>query len=1076
MGGIQPSRSLRTGFAVGSTTSTLNSKLNYFNWTADSETKQSYPAPNMGVVQWVAKCQSSSTGADIFNAICSTTDGGVVAAGYYSAGGSLTAYNANGTTFSTTLLPFNNGYDSFLVKYSSAGTVQWIAKCQTSVAADDQFNAICSTTDGVVAAGVYPSSSAALTAMNATGTSFSTTLLQSNTGTDPFLVKYTLAGTVQWIAKCQSSNTFADHFKAICSTTDGGVVAAGYYDSAGSSLSAYNATYTAFSTTLLNTNTGIDPFLVKYSSAGVVQWIAKCQTSSQGSGDDYFNTICSTTDGGVVVAGYYDSLNTLTARNADATNFSTTLLVSVTGEDPFMVKYSLAGTVQWIAKCQSSSTSNDRFTSICSTTDGGVVAAGFYTSSGTLTARNADATSFATVLPATSTNQDPFLVKYSSAGTVQWIAKCQSSSTGNDWFNAICSTTDGGVVAAGYYTSTGTLTARNADLTNFATVLPATSTSNDSFLVKYSSTGVVQWIAKCQTSGSISDQFNAICSTSDGGVVAAGVYDTSGNTLTAFHANGIPFGMVLPASNTGNDVFLVKYSAVPGDVQTPPPTGAVQWIAKCQSSGSDQFNGVCSTSDGGIVATGYYNSTGSLTAYNANLTAFTTTLLASTTGNDPFIVKYSSVGAVQWIAKCQSSGNDDILAICSTTDGGVVAAGYYATPSGPLTAKNADGTNFSTTLMASSNGEDPFIVKYNSTGTVQWIAKCKSTSTGNDQFKGICSTSDGGVVACGYYTGSIEAYNATNTAFGTSLSAANNGIDPFLVKYNSGGAVQWIAKCQSNGAVDDLCNSICSTTDGGVVAAGYVDSGFTLTAFNATYTAFGTTLMASGTGVDPFLVKYRSDGVVQWIAKCQSISTVTDVFNAICSTTDGGVVAAGYYNSSNSLTAYNATSTAFTTTLLQTSSGNDPFLVKYSSAGTVQWIAKCQSSSINSDLFNAICSTTDSGIVAAGSYNSTGSLTAYNATYTAFATTLLASTTSDDPFLVKYSSAGTVQWIAKCQSSSTGNDTFSAICSTTDGGVVAAGYYNSAGTLTARNTDGTNFSTTLPATSTSTDPFLVKFY
>jgi roadblock/LC7 domain-containing protein len=188
------------------------------------------------------------------------------------------------------------------------------------------------------------------------------------------------------------------------------------------------------------------------------------------------------------------------------------------------------------------------------------------------------------------------------------------------------------------------------------------------------------------------------------------------------------------------------------------------------------------------------------------------------------------------------------------------------------------------------------------------------------------------------------------------------------------------------------------------------------------------------------------------------------------------VVAAGYYNSSNSLTAYNATSTAFTTTLLQTSSGNDPFLVKYSSAGTVQWIAKCQSSSINSDLFNAICSTTDSGIVAAGSYNSTGSLTAYNATYTAFATTLLASTTSDDPFLVKYSSAGTVQWIAKCQSSSTGNDTFSAICSTTDGGVVAAGYYNSAGTLTARNTDGTNFSTTLPATSTSTDPFLVKFY
>lgn len=505
------------------------------------------------------------------------------------------------------------------------------------------------------------------------------------------------------------------------------------------------------------------------------------------------------------------------------------------------------GAVQWITKLESGPSSVDQVTGITTTSDGGVVAAGYYTTTTYLSARNADGTWYSTALSASSTGQDPFLVKYNSLGAVQWIANLQSSSSGDDRFLAITSTSDGGVVAAGYYVAGATLTAKNADGTSFSTVLPASSTGIDPFLVKYNSTGTVQWIAKLQSSSIDEDRINAITSTSDGCVVAAGFYTSTG-TLTAKNANGTSFNTTLPASNTGQDPFLVKYDSA----------GTVQWIAKLQSSGIDTLTAITSTSDGGVVAAGYYNSTNTLTANNADGTSFGTILPTSSTGEDPFIVKYNSTGTAQWLAKLQSSSavTDRIHSITTTSDGGIIAAGYYTSTS-TLLAMNADGTSSNKTLPASSTGEDSFLVKYSSSGTVQWIAKLQSSNTGRDQIMAVTSTLDGSVVAVGYYnsSGTLTAKNADGTSFSTVLPASNTGDDPFIVKYNSAGTVQWIAKQQCSDTLDRaLC--ITSASDGGVIAAGYYTSTGILTAINADGTSFSKTLPASGTGQDPFLVKY----------------------------------------------------------------------------------------------------------------------------------------------------------------------------------------------------------------------------
>ncbi len=1556
------------GVGVRTNDSGLNNSLGIFNWKANCEYKKYDPNPSVGKVSWIAKLQSSDAGGDQFTTVCSTSDGGIVAAGYYNSTYTLTAYNANLTTFATILIASSTGWDPFLVKYSSSGTIQWIAKLQSSITGVDRIIAICSTSDGgIVAAGFYDSTGT-LTAYNANLTAFTTILPASSTGNDPFLVKYSSSGTVQWIAKLQTSSNNEAQFSGICSTSDGGIVASGFYDST-SSLTAYNATLTTFATILPASATANDPFLVKYSSSGTVQWIAKLQSSAGGSGDRN-NCICSTSDGGIIAAGFYFTNGSLTAYNANLTTFATILPASSTGQDPCLVKYSSSGTVQWIAKLQSSSTGTDQILSICSTSDGGVVAAGFYASSDTFTAYNANLTTFATILPASSTGNDPFLVKYSSSGTVLWIAKLQSSSTGMDHIQSICPTLDGGIVAAGFYDSTGTLTAYNANLTAFTTILPASSNDTDPFLIKYSSAGTVQWIAKLQSSSTGGDQILGICSTSDGGIVAAGYYNSTG-TLTAYDATGNAFGMVLPSSSTDTDPFIVKYTdlapaqpvckwvsqiggtgndyvqsvanvpAAPdgavvaagyytsnpltfynadttsfattlansgtsdvflvkynyygqilwvtriassgddvcysvsclndnsiivtgayrgtltaynavgssflttltysgsnsdsfiakydsdgyvqwiakiagsadetiydisidltnniyvvgnaasttttaynadgtsfattisnplagtrtqcfivkytntgtvlwiaklgnsssfdtyilgscvlldnslivvgsqgpsgsltaynadsstfatvftntgsidgyicnynssgivqwiakiggtgdeiakyvctlsdggivvtgtytttltaynatgtafattltnsgstdvfiikynssgvvqwttkltgtlGDDVTnitsatdggfvvsgffastslslynanntlystsltntgtnagyaikfntfgtiqgitnfsgggteqitalgngvldgstiiggtftstnylpyggtytltnkggtdsfvgryalnvlsyPPASGSVQWIAKLQTStvSADVITGVCSTSDGGIVAVGNYNSSTSLTVYNADLTTFGTILNISSTGFDTFLVKYSSSGIVQWIAKLQSSGsgNDQFNCICSTNDGGICAGGYYNSNSNTLIAYNANLTTFSTILSSSNTGNDPFLVKYSSSGNVQWIAKLQSSISSSDQILAICSTNDGGIITGGFYDSSnaLTAYHANLTAFATILPASSTNYDSFLVKYSSTGTVQWISKLQTSGSVEDRIQAICSTNDGGIVVSGYYNSSSTLTAYNANLTTFATILPVSSTDYDPFLVKYSSTGTVQWISKLQSSSIVDDRIFGICSTSDGGIVAAGFYTASATLTAYNANLTTFATILPASSTGFDPFLVKYSSSGTVQWIAKLQSSSTGADQIIGICSTNDGGFIAAGFYDSTDTFTAYNANLTTFATILSASTSGFNPFLVKYSFSGTVQWIAKLQSSSTGDDRFTSICSTFDGGVVAAGSYDSTGTLTAYNANLTAFATILPSSSTSSDSFLVKYY
>ena len=200
-------------------------------------------------------------------------------------------------------------------------------------------------------------------------------------------------------------------------------------------------------------------------------------------------------------------------------------------------------------------------------------------------------------------------------------------------------------------------------------------------------------IAGTTTSGDIG---NAIATDSSGNVLVTGYY---GAALTLYNQGGTA-GTTLPFTG-GNDCFIAKYSSA----------GAVVWAARIASVGADIGYGIATDSSGNVLVTGVYNA--ALTLYNQGPSGTAGTTLPFTVGNDVFVAKYSSAGAVVWAAQIASAGNDIGNAIATDSSGNVFVTGRYGAA---LTMYNTGGTTGTTLPWTGSS--DGFVVKYNPDGYI----------------------------------------------------------------------------------------------------------------------------------------------------------------------------------------------------------------------------------------------------------------------------------------------------------------------------------------------------------------------
>ncbi|WP_148305799.1 hypothetical protein [Candidatus Methanoplasma termitum] len=169
---------------------------------------------------------------------------------------------------------------------------------------------------------------------------------------DAIVVRFDGSGTVKWAKNFGGADY--DRFRSVAATSDGGFIAAGL---------SYEGSFGTGSWDGVPGYGSYDSIAVKYDKNGALEW-AK---NFGGVGDEGFNSIAATSDGGFIVVGY-----------SSEDSFGTGDWVDVTGYgdyDATIIKCDGSGTVEWLTNFGGGS--YEYFYAVTVISDGGLVAAGY---------------------------------------------------------------------------------------------------------------------------------------------------------------------------------------------------------------------------------------------------------------------------------------------------------------------------------------------------------------------------------------------------------------------------------------------------------------------------------------------------------------------------------------------------------------------------------------------------------------------------------------------------------------------------------------------------------------------------
>jgi hypothetical protein len=197
----------------------------------------------------------------------------------------------------------------------------------------------------------------------------------------------------------------------------------------------------------------------------------------------------------------------------------------------------------------------------------------------------------------------------------------------------------------------------------------------------------------------------------------------------------------------------------------------------------------------------------------------------------------------------------------------------------------------------------PYIIKVAAAGS-GWALNFASAGS----IKSIAIDPNGNVYAAGYFYGTTD--------FGDGPVVSSGGYDMFIVKYNSGGVLQWKKVFGSpqgaDFAGDESVNAVTIDTAGNVVLVGsYLDT-----------TVFGT----SKGGKDGFIAKFTSGGTLLWYKTFGNTGT-DDAATAVITDSNNNIYVTGRFSVDINLGG----------TTLTAAGSYDIFTAKFSSSGTHLW-------------------------------------------------------------------------------------------------------------------------------------------
>jgi hypothetical protein len=397
--------------------------------------------------------------------------------------------------------------------------------------------------------------------------------------------------------------------------------------------------------------------------------------------------------------------------------------------------------------------------------------------------------------------------------------------------------------------------------------------------------------------------------------------DALGNSYVAGYYN--IFAYDLPHAS-GPDIFFVKYD----------PSGNIIWTRSLSSTGTDRVFSIATDKLGHFYIFGCFS--------GPEITIGTDSLINLTVNKfDLFVAKYDTTGNCLWTKHAGGTGEDTPTGMAIDSLGNCFVTGYFASPT----------ISFGIHTLTNTGVIDLFIAKYAPDGTELWAKSASGSS--NELSKSVAVDKFGN----SYITGD---FISDSISFDGLILTKIGNQDMFVAKYAPNGTVLWAR--QSDGTLDTHGNSIAVDALANCYVAGSFSSNVT----------FDTTTLTSNGTLDILLVKYATDGTVQWAKSAGG--TVEDAATSVATDMLGYCYLAGYFKSASvSIGTYPLTNNG--------SGFQDIFVAEYNSAGSVVWAKSV--GGLTNDYPNDIQPDLSRDILIAGSLGSTsitiGDTTLYNA-------------------------------------------------------------------------------------------------
>lgn len=362
--------------------------------------------------------------------------------------------------------------------------------------------------------------------------------------------------------------------------------------------------------------------------------------------------------------------------------------------------------------------------------------------------------------------------------------------------------------------------------------------------------------------------------------------------------------------------------------------GKLDWQKSLGGSGFDLLQSIKGTQDGGFILAGTSSSNQGMDKQ-----------LDSKGLSDFWVVKLDAKGQEQWQQTIGGSGQEDLLTVIPTRDGGYLLGGSSSSAktiiSTTSTLKTQSTAKEDLTLKTESTrgSMDYWIVKLDSKGNVMW----QKTYGGrySDLLRSLEQTKDGGFILGGY----------SNSPQSGDKTAASIGIgDYWVIKTDQLGAIEW--QNTYGGTGDNQLYVIHQTDDEGYIVGGNTNSPGALTVKGGSVQS----------GSDFWLLRLDTKGEVVW-SETYNYGKV-DILTSLVENSDHSFLVGGYAQSERGIMAKGM--------IQKEATGiNDYIALKVNTKGEAVWEKIVGSG--GEDILRKLISTRDGGYLLAGTSNASSS-------------------------------------------------------------------------------------------------------